>query len=65
MVEEKPAGPDQLKLAPTTVAVVNCKVPASQTGVLLLGAGVAGFGFTFTLVVPASLVQPFTVTVTA
>jgi hypothetical protein len=38
-------------------------VPA-QIGLLLDAVGAAGVGFTVTLTVPATLVQPFTVTVT-
>ena len=37
--------------------------PPGQTGLLLLAVGVAGIGLTVTVVVPARLVQPFTVIV--
>jgi hypothetical protein len=39
-------------------------VEPTQYGPLFVAEGVAGIGFTTTFVVPAGLVQPFTVTVT-
>ena len=51
-------------MAPEMEPVVNDKVDPEQTALLLLGAGVAGAGFTVTEVVPAELVHPSTVAVT-
>ena len=60
----KPFGPVHAYVAPATVGVEREIVAPAQYGPPLLAVGVAGTGFTTTLVVPAALVQPFTVTVT-
>lgn len=63
-VEENELGPVQVYVAPTTAAVERLIVEPVHTGLLLVGAGVAGVAFTTTLTVPAVLGQPPTVTVT-
>jgi hypothetical protein len=63
-VEVKLFGPVHAYVAFATVGVVSEIVPPSQVGPSLLAVGVAGFGVTVTLVVPAADVQPPTVTVT-
>ncbi len=62
--EVKPFGPVHAYVAPLTAGVVREIVLPSQYGPPLLAAGVAGFGVTATLVVPATELQPPTVTVT-
>ena len=62
--EEKLFGPVQLYVAPATAEVVKFKVVPVQTGLLLDGDGVAGIGFTTTMVVPAGPAHPATVAVT-
>lgn len=51
-------------MAPATVLAVRFKAVPVQTGLLLLAVGEEGMGLTVTFVVPAKLVQPFTVAVT-
>src|SRR5436190_19942519 len=60
----KPFGPVQAYVAPLTVGVFSWIVPPAQYGPPLVAVGVAGIALTTTLVLPAALVQPFTVTVT-
>jgi hypothetical protein len=62
--EANPFGPVHEYVAPATAAVERFSAEPAHTGVLLVGAGVAGMAFTTALTVPATLVQPFTVTVT-
>ena len=62
--EVKPFGPVHAYVAPLTVGVDNAIVLPSQYGPPLLAAGVAGFGVTMTVVVPAAEVHPPTLTVT-
>jgi hypothetical protein len=62
--EVKPFGPVQAYVALATAGVEREIVPPSQYGPLLDAPGVAGIGFTTTLVVPAADVHPLTVTVT-
>ena len=62
--DEKAFGPVHEYIAPATAVVVKFKEKLVQTGLLLLGEGVAGIGFTTTVVVATGLVQPPTVTVT-
>ena len=57
-------GPVQLYVAPATVLAVRLSGDPAQTGLLLPAVGVAGIGFTVTVVVAAADVQPLTVTVT-
>ena len=63
-VDENVLGPVQLQVAPVTVGVDNDNVEKAQTGLLLLGVGVAGIALTTTNVVPAKLVHPPTAIVT-
>ena len=63
-VEEKVLGPVHAYVAPATVLAVRVSVEPAHIGLLLLTVGVVGIGLTVTLVVPALLVQPLTVTVT-
>ena len=63
-VEVNPFGPVQLQVAPVTVGVLKFSVAPSHKGPLLLAVGVDGVALTITVVDPAALVQPFTVTVT-
>jgi hypothetical protein len=51
-------------VALATVGVEREIVPPEQYGPVFDAVGVAGIGFTTTLVVPAAEVQPLTVTVT-
>ena len=51
-------------MPPVTAAVVRLMVVPEHTGELLPGAGVAGVGFTTTVVVAGALVHPPTVAVT-
>ena len=62
--EVKPFGPVHEYVAPATVGVESEIVAPSQYGPPLLAVGVAGVGFTTTLVEPAAEVQPLTVMVT-
>ena len=62
--DAKAAGPVQEYVAPATKAVLKVIVFPVQTGLLDVGAGVAGIGLTTTVVVPKALVHPPTVTVT-
>src|SRR3954466_7199288 len=62
--EAKPFWPLQAYVAPATVGVESAIVPPSQYGPPFDAVGVAGVGLTTTFVVPAALVQPFTVIVT-
>ena len=48
-VEVKPFGPDQAYVALATFAVLKLSVEPAQTGLLLVGAGVAGVDFTVTV----------------
>ena len=57
--ETKAPGPVQLYVAVETAGVVNKIVDPKQTGEFPLAVGVAGIGFTITVVVPAKLAQPF------
>ena len=59
----KPLGPVHEYVAPATAAVESVAVPPEQIGPLFVAAGVAGAGFTTTVVLPAADVQPLTVTV--
>jgi hypothetical protein len=59
-----PFGPVHEYVAPATVVVLKFNVCPTQTGLLLVGAGVAGIGLMITFVVPADPVHPLTVTVT-
>ena len=61
--EVKPFGPVQAYIAPVTFAVLKFKFEPVHIGPLLLTVGVDGIGFTVTDVLPAALVQLFTVTV--
>lgn len=63
-VEVNEFGPVQLYVAPDKVGVVRLIVDPAHTGELLPAVGVEGIEFTDTVVVPAELVQPDTVTVT-
>lgn len=62
--EVNPPGPVHEYVAPATAVVVSVMVVPVHTGLLLPGAGVAGIGFTTTVVVPGVLVHPPTVAVT-
>lgn len=62
--EEKPFGPVQLYVAPATALVDKFNVAPTQIGLFEEAVGVAGIGFTTTVVVPNVLVQPATVAVT-
>ena len=62
--EVNPFGPVQAYVAPPTAGVVRLIVAPSQYGPSLPAVGVAGAGFTTTLVVPAAEEQPLTVIVT-
>jgi hypothetical protein len=59
----KPFGPVHVYVAPATVGVESWIVAPSQYGPPLDAVGVAGAGFTTTVVVPAAEVQPDTVIV--
>jgi hypothetical protein len=63
-VEVNPFGPVQLYVAPVTVGVERFNVAPVHKGPLLVAVGVAGIGLTTTVVEPAALVHPPTVTVT-
>ena len=63
-VEVNELGPVQLYVAPDKVGVVRLIVDPAHTGELLPAVGVEGTEFTTTVVLPAKLVQPDTVTVT-
>ena len=60
----KPPGPVHEYVAPLTVGVESAMVAPWQYGPPFEAVGVAGVGFTTTLVEPAEEVQPSTVTVT-
>ena len=60
----KPFGPVHAYVAPVTVGVESAIVAPAQYGPPFDAVGVAGIGFTATVVVPAAEVQPDTVTVT-
>src|SRR5438067_13139380 len=62
--EVKPFGPVHAYVAPATVGVEREIKAPSQYGPLFEAVGVAGVGFTTTVVVPAAEVQPLTVMVT-
>jgi hypothetical protein len=62
--EVKPFGPVHAYVAPATVAVESAIVAPSQYGPPFEAVGVAGVGLTTTFVVPATEVQPLTVTAT-
>jgi hypothetical protein len=62
--ELKPLGPVQAYVAPVTEGVERLSVDPSHKGPLFEAVGVAGAAFTTTVVVPAALVHPATVTVT-
>jgi hypothetical protein len=62
--ELKVPGPVHAYVAPETNGVESETVPPSQYGPVFDAGGVAGAGFTTTVVVPAAEVQPPTVTVT-
>ncbi|WP_207917090.1 hypothetical protein, partial [Flavobacterium hiemivividum] len=62
--ELKLFGPVQLYVAPETKGVVRFKVEPTHNGPLFDAVGVAGIGLTTTVVEPAALGQPATVTVT-
>ena len=62
--EVKPFGPVHAYVAPATVGVESEIVAPAQYGPPFDAVGVAGIGFTATVVVPAAEVQPDTVTVT-
>jgi hypothetical protein len=62
--EVKPFGPVHAYVAPLTVGVESEMVAPAQYGPPLLAVGVAGAGFTTTVVLPAAEVQPPTVMVT-
>ncbi len=63
-VELKLLGPVQAYVAPATRGVERFSVVPAHRGPLLDAVGVVGTGLTTTVVVPATLVQPATVTVT-
>ncbi len=63
-VELKLLGPVHAYVAPATRGVERLSVVPAHSGPLLDAVGVAGTAFTTTVVVPATLVQPATVTVT-
>ena len=54
-------GPDQVYAAPDTVLAVRDNVKPEQTALLLPAVGAPGAELTTAVVVPAELVQPFTV----
>jgi hypothetical protein len=60
----KPFGPIHAYVAPATVGVESEINAPSQYGPPFEAVGVAGVGFTTTVVVAAADVQPLTVTVT-
>jgi hypothetical protein len=62
--EVNPPGPVHEYVAPATFGVVRFNAAPTQRGPLLAAVGVAGFGFTTTVVFPAALVHPLTVMVT-
>jgi hypothetical protein len=62
--EVKPLGPVHEYVAPMTAVVVRFRVCPTQIGELLVGAGVAGTGFTVTATVPKALGHPAIVAVT-
>ena len=62
--DENAEGPVQAYVAPATVGVAKVMVDPAQYGPVFVAVGVAGKAFTTTVVVPAKLVQPETVTVT-
>jgi hypothetical protein len=62
--ELKPFGPVHAYVAPPTAGVERLSVAPSHKGPLLLAVGVAGAALTTTVVEPAALVHPPTVTVT-
>ena len=63
MVDENPNGPDQEYARPLGCAVkVNDWFVQGVPNVLAVG--IAGFGLTVTLTLPAVLVQPFTTRIT-
>lgn len=64
VVDVKPLGPLQLYVAFAIVFEVRVMLDPVQTGLLDEVAGVAGVGFTITVVVAAALGQPLTVIVT-
>ena len=59
-----PPGPVHAYVAPATAGVDSDIVPPTQYGPVLVAVGVAGNAFTTTVVDPAALVHPLTVTVT-
>ena len=59
-----PLGPVQEYVAPATVFAVRLSVCPVHTGPLFPAVGVDGIEFTTTVVVPAALVHPASVTVT-
>jgi hypothetical protein len=61
--EENAFGPVHVYVAPATAPVLKLSDEPAHTGPLSLATGVTG-GFTTTVVVPAILVHPLTVTVT-
>jgi hypothetical protein len=61
-VDVKPFGPVQEYVAPATVEAVRLSVAPAQIGPLLEAVGAAGVALTVAVVVPASDVQPLTVT---
>ena len=62
--EVKPFGPVHEYVAPLTVGVESWTVAPWQYGPPFDAVGVAGVGFTTTVVEPGAEVQPLTVTVT-
>ena len=62
--EVNPPGPVHAYVAPATVGVSSWIVAPGQYGLPFVAVGVAGVGFTTTLVVPAADVQPLIVAVT-
>ena len=62
--EVKPFGPLHEYVAPLTSGVESWMVAPAQYGPVFDAVGVAGVGFTTTLVVPAAELQPLTVIVT-
>src|SRR5213075_510221 len=63
--EEKLFGPDHAYEAPAIVPAVNERLFPVHNGPLLAAIGAAGISLTVIEIVPATLVQPFTVAVTA
>jgi len=62
--EAKLLGPVQLYVAEATVAVPKERKAPTQSGPLLVAAGIAGIGLMVVVVIPAGLGQPLAVATT-